>query len=48
MTGKEFLNQYKNNRLPELIVGIDTDQPDSPWFTNDNRNLSLQDPPYPV
>jgi hypothetical protein len=48
MNGKEFLDQYKENRLPELIVGLDTDKPDSPWFTNDERNLPLQRPLYPV
>ena len=48
MNGKEFLNQYVENKLPELA--LDTDEPKryTPEFTNDYRDLPMQQPLYQV
>jgi len=48
MNGKEFLNRYVENKLPELA--LDTDEPGryTPEFTNDYRDLPMPQPPYQV
>ena len=48
MNGKEFLDQYIEKKLPELA--LDPDEPGryTPEFTNDYRDLPMQQPPYQV
>jgi hypothetical protein len=48
MNGKEFLNQYVENKLPK--PALDTDEPGryTPEFTNDYRDLPMPQLPYQV
>jgi len=46
MNGKEFLNQYVKKKLPELALDTDEFGRYTPKFTNDYRDLPIQQPPY--
>ena len=48
MNGKQFLDQYTQQRLPSLAP--DTEKPGRylPEITNDLRDLPLQQPPYRI
>jgi len=46
MNGKEFLNQYVQKRLPELALNTNEPGRYTPEFTNDYRDLPMQQPPY--
>lgn len=48
MNGKEFLNQYVQEKLPELVLDTDEFGRYIPEFTNDYRDLPMQQPPYQV
>ena len=48
MNGKQFLDQYTQQRLPNLAPDTEELGRYLPEITNDLRDLPLQQPPYRV